>query len=394
MAGTLREDLSTWSHESMRKLTSEVRADSKSRSLAVRRIGLEDCQDADKEISLEDLLATLSMTKFSDAKGLERLKRLLSSGEVNADEFFVSGDNLHYLADVIINGQDTNCQLLGVHCAANLAPLSEKNGLQLARALGPFLVTLLSSASSRLQESAATALGNMALTGFKVAKVLVNQEAVATLTMSLDQNLDSRVLSAFLYSLYHILHVMIAEENFAIDELPQVTEKCVRLLQEDRGQPQHKPPVELYWLLFLMSCDPNRHEELAEQAVIGSALESCTYEIFKKADSRPLVKVVTPLIRMLANLCGGPLASERACLAVVRYPDITAILMSLLATNYVHLVRETLWLFANIINNDSVVVQEQFVELAIMDKLEFHTVQAVQKIDPYVAAQQQNHQYL
>ena len=35
------------------------------------------------------------------------------------------------------------------------------------------------------------------------------------------------------------------------------------------------------------------------------------------------------------------------------------------------------------INSDSVVVQEQFVELNIMDRLEFHTIQAVQKIDPY-----------
>ena len=35
------------------------------------------------------------------------------------------------------------------------------------------------------------------------------------------------------------------------------------------------------------------------------------------------------------------------------------------------------------INSDSVIVQEQFVELNIMDRLEFHTIQAVQKIDPY-----------
>jgi len=57
--------------------------------------------------------------------------------------------------------------------------------------------------------------------------------------------------------------------------------------------------------------------------------------------------------------------------------------MALLGTNYTHLVRESLWWFSNMINSDSVVVQEQFVELNIMDRLEFHTIQAVQKIDPY-----------
>ena len=86
---------------------------------------------------------------------------------------------------------------------------------------------------------------------------------------------------------------------------------------------------------------------------------------------------------MLANLCASPAASEKVCLIIITHPDLTAILMALLGTNYTHLVRESLWWFSNMINSDSVVVQEQFVELNIMDRLEFHTIQAVQKIDPY-----------
>jgi|FrelakmetLWP11LW_1041352.scaffolds.fasta_scaffold597137_1 hypothetical protein len=57
--------------------------------------------------------------------------------------------------------------------------------------------------------------------------------------------------------------------------------------------------------------------------------------------------------------------------------------MALLATNYIHVCKETLWLFGNIVNCESVVVQEQLVELDLMDKLEYHTIQAVQKLDPY-----------
>jgi hypothetical protein len=44
----------------------------------------------------------------------------------------------------------------------------------------------------------------------------------------------------------------------------------------------------------------------------------------QKSDPRPLVKVVTPIIRLLANLCAGPL-SEAACLFVIRHPDLVII---------------------------------------------------------------------
>lgn len=177
-----------------------------------------------------------------------------------------------------------------------------------------------------------------------------------------------------------MLHSNIAEENFAIDELDLVSIETIRLLLTQSSGTAH---VELYWVLYLLSCDPNQHEKLANERVIHTCLDTCTYEIFQKSDPRPLVKVVTPLVRLLANLCGGPAASEKVCLLVIQHPDLTAILMALLGTNYTHLCRETLWWFSNIINSDSVVVQEQFVELSIMDRLEFHTIQAVQKLDPY-----------
>ena len=86
---------------------------------------------------------------------------------------------------------------------------------------------------------------------------------------------------------------------------------------------------------------------------------------------------------MLANLSAGPTYGEVACLLVLRHPDVTALLMALLGTNYSHLCKETLWLFANIVNSESVLVQEEIVELNLMDKLEYHTTTAIQKIDPY-----------
>lgn len=241
----------------------------------------------------------------------------------------------------------------------------------MARAVGPYLVTLLSSSSNALAEASGISIGNLALSGYRVAKVLVNQGCVKSLCQDLT--------SSSLYGLYHVLHAHIAEENFAIDEVDQVITECLNLLRKNA----QKAPVELFWLLFLLSCDPNQHLKLASEDVIQCCLDTCTYEIFQKSDPRPLVKVVTPLVRLLANLCGGPAASEKVCLIIINHPDLTAILMALLGTNYIHLVKETLWWFSNMINSESVVVQEQFVELNIMDRLEYHTVQAVQKVDPF-----------
>ena len=92
--------------------------------------------------------------------------------------------------------------------------------------------------------------------------------------------------------------------------------------------------------------------------------------------------MVTPVTRLLANLSAGPY-SETIILHLIQHPDTVPILMALLGTNYHHLCKETLWLFANIVNSESIAVQEEIVELDLMDKLEYHTLQAVQKLDPY-----------
>jgi hypothetical protein len=41
---------------------------------------------------------------------------------------------------------------------------------------------------------------------------------------------------------------------------------------------------------------------------------------------------------------------------------------ALLTTNYMTLCQETVWLFANILNNENVTVQEEFVDLDLMDR--------------------------
>jgi hypothetical protein len=52
----------------------------------------------------------------------------------------------------------------------------------------------------------------------------------------------------------------------------------------------------------------------------------------------------------------------------VQHPDFPAIMTALLTTNYMTLCQETVWLFANILNNENVTVQEEFVDLDLMDR--------------------------
>ena len=352
--------------------------------MALRRLGLDSLENEDS-YSLAEILSHCKASNFSDKTWLLRLQKSLANGEANPDEFFKGHEgslNLHSLSNAISgNVQDTGVQLLALKVSANLGPLSEKNGLQMARALGPYLVTLLSSSEASVVEAAAISIGNLGIAGFRVTKVLMNQGAMVKLVQLIPViAATSRSLPSVLYAIYHLLHTNIAEENFALDELDMINVETVRLLLT---QSPGKAHIELYWVLYLLSCDPNQHEKLADEKVIHTCLDTCTYEIFQKSDPRPLVKVVTPIVRLLANLASGPAASEKVCLLIIQHPDLTAILMALLGTNYTHLCRETLWWFSNMINSDSVVVQEQFVELNIMDRLEFHTIQAVQKLDPY-----------
>lgn len=86
--------------------------------------------------------------------------------------------------------------------------------------------------------------------------------------------------------------------------------RCVRALASKA------PPVELYWVLFELSCYEENHRlgDLVSEASVTRALDRCTYEIFQKSDSRPLVKIVTPLVRFLSNASAGPLGEQgRVC---------------------------------------------------------------------------------
>ena len=224
-----------------------------------------------------------------------------------------------------------------------------------------------------LAEHSCLALSNLCLTDRLSVPLLLNLDAQQNL-LNLAQTSSDSLQEASLQALYHLLRT----EKMSQDVSRQLVVASVKML----GPARDKPPIYLVWLLYLLSADQSLHNHLANTAFLHQCLDIATYEIFQKCDSRPLVKLLTPVVRILANLSAGP-DSVSVCLTLVRHQDFPAILTALLSTNYTHLCRESLWLFANIVNNENVTVQEEFVNLDLMDRLESHAVHAVSRLDPY-----------
>ena len=76
------------------------------------------------------------------------------------------------------------------------------------------------------------------------------------------------------------------------DTFEELLERCCKLLYAMKN----KAPLELFWVLFAMSCRVETHCILANECIINNLLDVCTYEIYQKSDPRPLVKVIDPNI--------------------------------------------------------------------------------------------------
>ena len=224
-----KEQLTTRLSEISRKSVDESRQQGRTTTITKRRFGKDLLKQTDEENneSLNEIFISLNLTKFSDKSLMKRLKIKLADGNENPEEIFMSGSGDQYLHNLvnIMSTSGHEYQLLAVEILANLSPLSEKSGLKFARAAGPYLITLLSSPSNTLKEASSVALGNLALSGYKVVKVLSHQDVINRLCFNLSDNPSSDMLnkntatnlsaedsscskveSATLYALYHIIH--------------------------------------------------------------------------------------------------------------------------------------------------------------------------------------------
>merc|ERR1719510_838155 len=299
------------------------------------------------------------------------LSQALSSKPEFSLEFVTTDGCLHSLVGYL-SGSDPAKQVLAVQCLVNLAGQGHKCPL-IAKSAGVYLITLISGTNKVLAEHSCLVISNLCLSDRLTVPILLNLDAQENLLQLAQSSTDS-LQEAALQALYNLLRT----EKLCPDMSRQLVTSCHKMLSPGPD----KPPIHLLWLLYLLSAQQSLHNHLANTAFLHHCLDIATYEIFQKCDSRPLVKLLTPVVRILANLAAGP-DSVSVCLSLVRHQDFPTILTALLSTNYTHLCRESLWLFANIVNNENVTVQEEFVNLDLMDKLETHAVHAVGRLDPY-----------
>ena len=337
-----------------------------------RNISRDDC---DHEISEKQVKTLLNMCKTSKLTltSFRHLSQALSCDQRSeyCQLLLDSEGCLHALVGYL-SGHDPAKQVLSIQCLVNLAAQGYK-GAVIAKTAGAYLATLLAGTNRTLAEHSCLVISNLCLTDPLSTPVLINLNTVETLINLSTSSTDS-VQESCLQALYHLIRT----------ERPS-SEMCRRLVTVSLSlmtPPRSLPPVHLLWILFILSSHQSLHNYLANESFLHQCLDIATYEIYQKCDSRPVVKLLTPVVRILANLSAGP-DSVSVCLCLLRHQDLATILTSLLSTNYTHLCRETLWLFANIVNNENMKVQEEFVNLDLMDKLETHAVHAVGRLDPY-----------
>eukprot|EP00088_Acartia_fossae_P009493 TRINITY_DN14611_c0_g1_i1.p1 TRINITY_DN14611_c0_g1~~TRINITY_DN14611_c0_g1_i1.p1 ORF type:complete len:374 (-),score=59.04 TRINITY_DN14611_c0_g1_i1:266-1387(-) len=355
------------SHEVNNESRAQRRLKAQSRG---RNINLDEYREEVTEKENKTLI-NLCKTGKIDVNHLKRLSKAFTV-RCHSEQFLNEDGCLHALVG-LLSGSDWNKQILALYCLANLTGQDLK-AQQIARSAGPYLITLVSGSNTQLMELACSVLVNLTQSKDEGAlSVLINQEVVPSL-IQLSHHSRPNLQELSYQTLYNLLtHTNLEGETLNL------------LCQEATASLNRRSPVHLLWVLFSLSSNQMMHSALYTDDLLTSLLQIATYEIFQKCDSRPLIKVLTPIVRILGNLCAGP-ESVDVAIFLVRQPDLYAILTALLSTNYTSLCQETVWWLANIVNNENVRVQEEFVEMDLMEKLENPAIAAIARLDPYAVS--------
>lgn len=106
------------------------------------------------------------------------------------------------------------------------------------------------------------------------------------------------------------------------------------------------------WVIYLLSCCSECDDVMLINSVVSRAV--CLLRQCKTApDSEVNVSKITALVRMLGNLSANREAAE----ILLIHSSIISVLRMLLASPYMHVQRETLWLVGNLLNHTSVEIQ-------------------------------------
>ena len=287
------KDIVQRAHSKSEELRKNKRLEAQS---SKRNLSKDDFNHEISEKEAKTLFNLCKSGKLSVAQ-LRDLSQALSSKPEFSTTFLNSDGCLHGLVG-FLSGSDPSKQVVAVQCLVNLAGQGYKCPL-VAKSAGAYLVTLTAGTNQTLAEHSCLVISNLCLGDRLAVPILLGLDAVQNLVNLAETSSDS-VQEAALQALYHL----VSGEQLSPDTARALVTSATRLLSA--VPPRDLPPIHLLWLLYLLSSQQPLHNFLAHRSFIHQCLDLATYEIFQKCDSRPLVKLLTPVVRILANLAAGP----------------------------------------------------------------------------------------
>ncbi|GAB6030318.1 hypothetical protein CHUAL_005986 [Chamberlinius hualienensis] len=302
----------------------ELRKTTRSKQINSKRLHLtEESEEIDhKYDKLQVSHLAVDLKKSKDETTLKKLKSAFAQGEDLAEEFVRCDGALQSLIRLLI-GRQLTLQLESSACFINLfASGNHKITYKAAKLSVPYFGLYLQSSEVNLQELSAWALGNVAADCSICCNLLKSQRFTQSIINLLQKSTSSNVTFSALYALKcYMSHCEPEEWN--------------EILSLD------------YKRLPILLCEFD--EYLMQSGCIELALKHLK-EIINKSEKSGEVcldksqcQIVTFLIRVIA----GVSSNREIALKIIGSIDLPVFSL-LLKSNYLHIHKETLWMFNNL----------------------------------------------
>lgn len=318
-----------------------LRKEKREKIVSSKRLRLDATHNADgdhgfTEDSVIELTKKLQHSDPDKLKHLRTLRQACAQGTQYIDAFFKVENGLQCIVG-FLTGSDVELQQEAAWCLTNVSAGSTDHAMAVAKMAAPYLITFLSSNNHSLQDQCAWALGNLAGDSPDCRNLLYDQGIVSPLVKLL-QSTQPAVVQSSAFALSNITR-----------ESPEITRELVEAGIIDmlpvflNTKEENRATLsEVAWILTYLTTTGEHVPALIEKSILASVVGL----LVKLVTENPIdVQTVTPLLRCLGNICSGP---EEHSLAAVDNPRLLHTLGVYLDSSINHIVKETLWVFANL----------------------------------------------
>ncbi|XP_047122727.1 importin subunit alpha-6 [Hydra vulgaris] len=267
--------------------------------------------------------------------------RLAFSYSQDFVDAFLDIDNSVYTLVGYLTGNDSTLQLEASWCITNMSANDHKKMLFVVKSTAPYLITYLESGSELLINQSAWALGNMAADDAECRLLLKEQGVIKPLIDLVKKKNYSGALQASLFALCN----MARSPELVIPELfdsaiPNTLIEILNNLTTDLNI-----IGELAWLLSYMTMDENHCLVFVEKGILPCLVH---WLCKVRPHQQEYLFAVTPLLRDLGNIIGIKSISNLNSIFTLENGSLLETLNNFLFSNKRHLIKECLWVLANI----------------------------------------------